>query len=213
METRQTNNWLEKTEIELLAWVHNYASNGLRFNKTKEAKHWLLEHKLSYETTMVCFNSGQLHHRRDQEFKDAFERIGFLKRTYVQTNASQTAYHLFGSYSMMFPLRNQENQIVNFCSLSMYNKATIYFNQKGIYPAYPHKNTKKLLVVDGILDAATILEARVLDNKEAVMALHEGKLLPEHQRAIQQLRDLQEVLYLDKPASPTAEEKMQPPAQ
>ncbi|MBA3680502.1 MAG: hypothetical protein H0W73_04965 [Bacteroidetes bacterium] len=197
-ETNPVQNWESKTETELLQMVYNYASNGLRVGKSKQAREWLNMKKLSIETTMACFNSGQLHHRKEKEFKEALERIGFMKVSNHASNCDSLPYTVFGNFSIMFPLRNKENEIINFYAMGIKNSKTAYLNHEGMYPAYPHEQTKRLFITDTVLDAATILESKVLDNKEAVIALHEGILLRHHKEVIQQLKHLTEIIQITK---------------
>ena len=195
-ETNEAANWKEKTEVELLALVYNYASNGLRVGKSKQAREWLRNKKLSMEITMACFNSGQLHHRKEKEFKESLERIGFMKISNHASNCESLPYTVFGNFSIMFPLRNPKNEIVNFYAVGLKNSKTAYLNLEGLYPAYPHELTKKLFVVDNVMDAATLLEAKILDNREAVIALNDGVFLEQHIEVIKGLKNLTEVIQI-----------------
>ena len=159
-----TTNWNDKTEIELLSLVYSYASNGLRVGKSKQAREWLKQKQLHAEQTMACFNSGQLHHRKEIEFKEALERIGFMKKSNVGTNCDSIPYTVFGTYSIMFPLRNTKNEIVNFYAIGLKNNKTAILNHEGIYPAYPHEQIKKLYITDTVLDAATLLESKLFES-------------------------------------------------
>jgi DNA primase len=194
--TEVTTNWKGKTEIELLSLVYSYASNGLRVGKSKQAKAWLKQKHLNAEQTMACFNSGQLHHRKEIEFKEALERIGFMKKSNAGVNCDTVPYTVFGNYSIMFPLRNTKNEIVNFYAIGLKNAKKDFLNHEGLYPAYPHEQTKKLFVVDSVLDAATLMEAKILDNREAVIALYDGIFLEQHIQVIQGLKNLVEVVQI-----------------
>lgn len=201
METENETNpvkWEEKTEIELLELVYKYASNGLRVDKSKRAKNWLKERKLSMDISMACFNSGQLHHRKAKEFKEALERIGFMKVSNYASNCDSLPYTVFGTFSIMFPLRNRKNEIVNFYAVGIKNGKSAHLNHEGLYPAYPHEVTKRLFITDTVLDAATILESRILDNREAVMALHDGVVLEHHVEVIKGLKNLSEIIQVTK---------------
>jgi len=194
--TTPAKSWNKKTETELLELVYNYASNGLRYGKSTKAREWLREKHLSIDETMACFNSGQLHHRKELEFKAALERIGFMKKSNVAVNSDTIPYTVFGNFAIMFPLRNRENQIVNFYSVSLKNSKTAYLNLEGFYPACPHENTKRLFITDTITDAATLLESKVLDNREAVLSLHDGIILNQHKELIQSLKQLKEIIQI-----------------
>jgi argonaute-like protein implicated in RNA metabolism and viral defense len=71
-----------------------------------------------------------------------------------------------------------------------------YLNQEGIYPAFPHPLTRKLFVVPTVVDAASLLQSKALENREAVIALHNGELLPQHLEAIKSLTELEELIIL-----------------
>lgn len=195
-EKNKQVDWNNKTELELLELVYTYATNGLRFGKSQKAREWLRNQKLSVENTMACFNSGQLHHRKEKEFKEALERIGFMKASNVGSNCDSIPYTVFGNFSIMFPLRNEKNEIVNFFSFGLKNDKSAFLNMKGLYPGYPSEQTRRLFVVDTVLDAATILEAKVLDNREAVISLYDGVFLEQHVEIIKSLKHLTEVVQI-----------------
>lgn len=203
METKQkvTNTadpiaigWNERTEIELLEMVYNYASNGLR--QSRQAKEWLSIKKLTPDSTMACYNSGQLHHRKELAFKQALERIGFMKRINVGVNSDTVPYTIFGNFSIMFPLRDANNHIVNFYAVSMKDQSNRYLNQEGFYPAIPDNKTQRLFIADTILDAATLLESKVLNKEDSIISLHDGVLLEQHKKVIQSLKHLTEVIQI-----------------
>lgn len=195
-ETNKQVDWNNKTELELLELVYTYATNGLRFGKSQKAREWLRNQKLSVENTMACFNSGQLHHRKEKEFKESLERIGFMKQSNAASNCESIPYTVFGNFSIMFPLRNEKNEIVNFFSVGLKNDKSAFLNMKGLYPGYPSEQTRRLFVVDTVLDAATILEAKVLDNREAVISLYDGVFLEQHVEIIKSLKHLTEVVQI-----------------
>lgn len=191
-----------------MEFIHRYLSNGIRSGRAKAPREWLAKKGLSIEATGAGFNSGQIHHRADQAFKAGLAEVGFMQKSDVGVNCETTPYTVFGIFSIMFPLKNLNNEVVNFYSVRIKSGNTAYMNQEpGLYPGYPSPLTKRLFVVNTVMDAATILESRVLDNKEAVIALHDGKVMPEHEKAIKNLPALMEVIYIDSPAIKAAKEK------
>ena len=96
----------------------------------------------------------------------------------------------------MFPLRNINNDIVNFYAIGLKHHKNSFLNHHGLYPAYPHEQTKKLFVTDTILDCATLMESKVMDNREAVIALYDGLLLDQHIEVIQSLQHLSEIVHI-----------------
>jgi hypothetical protein len=197
---QQLNNRnMEKNKKEILATIHKSLSNGIRNSKAEVPRKWLKEKGLTLESSGATFNSGQMHHRKQQSYKDALESVGFLIKSEVPTNQGQIPYTSFGNYGILFPLRDEQNDVVNFYSIGIKNHKIQYLNKEGIYPCFPHESTKKLYIVNGILGAATILESNVLDNKEAVIALFDGEMLPQHEEAIKRLTQLEEVIWIESP--------------
>jgi hypothetical protein len=188
---------LPSGRIERFEFIYSSLANGIRAPKSKAPKEWLAKKGLSYDVTGACFNSGQIHHRRDQAFKKGLADIGFLFKSNVGVNCNTTPYTVFGIFSIMFPLKNLKNEIVNFYCIRIRSDKTAYMNSEGLYPGYPHELTKKLFVVNTILDAATLLESKILDNREAVLALHEGEVMSQQIEAIKRLTKLQEIIYID----------------
>lgn len=200
---------LPSGKIERLEFIYRSLSNGIRAAKSQAPRDWLAKKGLSIETTGASFNSGQIHHRKEQEFKIALAEVGFMQKSDAAVNCDTTAYTVFGIFSIMFPLRNLKNEIVNFYSIRIKSDNTAYMNQDGgLYPSYPHELTKRLFVVNTVLEAATLLESKVLDNKEAVMALNEGKVMPEHEEAIKRLSQLEEVIYVESKIAKVGKEKI-----
>jgi hypothetical protein len=117
MKTAIINSSMDKTE--LMQIVHSSLGNGIRSAKAVAPRKWLLEKSLSVENSGAVFNSGQMHHRKEQAFKDALESIGMLKRSDTMTNAGQIPYSCFGNYSILFPLRNEQKEVVNFYAMGL----------------------------------------------------------------------------------------------
>lgn len=194
MTSNQINTTTPKEQV--LGWIHKSLSNGIRSGKADKPREWLKKRGLSIELTGACFNSGQLHHRKPQGFKDALEHVGFMMRSEVPTNNGQIPYTIFGHYSIIFPLYNKEGDVVNFYCLPIRRGAQKYMNEEGIYPRYPSPLTRKLYITSTILDAAAILESESLDNREAVIALHDGEVMPQHMELVESLSHLEEIVFV-----------------
>ncbi len=100
--------------------------------------------------------------------------------------------------AIVFPLRNEEGKICNLYLQKIESKSNrgIYLNKKGLYPYYPHILTKRLFLITDIINAASFIISGILDNREAVLALHNGKRLIQHDAAIESLSQLEEIIYI-----------------
>lgn len=188
------------TNIDKIAVIERLYQSfrfGINNGRAKTPRKWLDKRKLSIEISGVGYNSGQIHHRKKQVFKDILENIGFLKKTDIRSRTGERAYQIFGNHSIIFPLRNEENKVVNFCAITINQGNTVIFNEEGLYPNYPNKNTSRLILAPNILDAATLLEARILTDEEAVLSLFDGTIKPQHLEAIKSLKGLKEILIVE----------------
>lgn len=172
---------------------------GIRSGKADKPREYLNSIGLDYNHLRIGFNSGQFHHRETQEVKDEYERMGLLtKSTAAVRQQDMVAYTVFGKYGIIFPLMDSNNHIVNYYAIrfNLSSPKEDYLNDKGIYPHYPPENTKRLFITPTVMDAASLLQSRVLDQREAVVALHDGELLPQHSKAIVSLNQLEEILLI-----------------
>ena len=187
-----------KNKTDIFKMVHTSLSNGIRAGKTKDARTWLESKALSIELTGACFCSGQLHHRKEQNFINELSSIRFLIPSDAPTNTGKHGFTSFGKEAIVFALKNDKNETVNFYAIRICLDAqpTEYLNDEGIYPSYPHPLTTKLYITTSILDASTLLESRILDNRDAVISLHDGELKDQHINAIKNLTQLQQIILI-----------------
>src|SRR5690606_31344041 len=69
-------------------------------------------------------------------------------------------------------------------------------DRKGLYPNYPEPNTKKLILTESIIDAASLLQIETITKKHVVLACFgTNGLTEEHQQAIKELPQLEEVIF------------------
>lgn len=173
---------------------------GIRSAKALKPNAYLRGVGLDYSELRIGFNSGQFHHRKPQKVKDEFENLGLLTKSYapVRWDTKTTSYTVFGRYGLIFPLLDKDNIIVNFFALrfDLDSPKEEFLNDKGIYPAYPHPLTRRLYIVSTVMECATLLQSRILDQREAVIALHDGELLPQHEQAIKALHELESIIII-----------------
>ena len=183
--------------METLETLFRSFETGIRSAKALKPKEYLKSIGLEYSDLRIGFNSGQFHHRREQQVKDQFERLGVLAKSDAPVReAGMTAYTVFGRYGLIFPLLDKDSTIVNFFALrfDLDEQKQKYLNSEGIYPAYPHPLTKKLYLAPTVIDCASLIQSKVLDQREAVIALHDGELLEQHLEIIKSLYELEEII-------------------
>lgn len=183
--------------MESLETLFRSFETGIRSAKAVKPRQYLKNIGLEYSDLRIGFNSGQFHHGKTQQFKDQFEKLGMITKSDAGVrDDSFTAYTVFGRYGLIFPLLNEDNSIVNYFALrfDLDEQKEEYLNSQGIYPAYPHPLTKKLYLAPTVIDCASLIQSKVLDQREAVIALHDGELLEQHLDVIKSLYELEAVI-------------------
>jgi hypothetical protein len=187
------------TNKELLRQLFISFTTGIRSAKAVKAKEWLEQKGLSYYDLQIGYNSGQFHHRKSEEFKQKYLQLGVLKPSDVSVNAKDLkAYACFGGYSVVFPLKDEHGDIINLYAIRMDAKThrEEYLNDEGIYPAYPNPLTKRLYICSSVVDTASLLQSKTLENKDAVISLFNGTLKEQHLQAINKLNHLEEIIFI-----------------
>lgn len=110
------------------------------------------------------------------------------------------AYKTFGIKSIVFPLKNKENQIVSFYFRSIVNdkEAKHYYlrNRSGIYPNYPNPETKKLILTEAIIDCASLLQIKeIRENYSLISCFGTNGLNEEILNSIKNLPALEELIF------------------
>ncbi|WP_281323492.1 hypothetical protein [Flavobacterium aestivum] len=184
-----------------LSEVYRSFETGIRSAKAIKPKEYLKSIGLDYSELRIGFNSGQFHHGRKKEIKDHYEKLGLLTKSEAGVNnEGLTAYTVFGRYGLIFPLVNKENEIVNYFALrfDLETPKEEFLNSEGIYPIYPNLLTKRLYLAPTVIDCASLMQSKVLENRDAVIALHNGKLMPQHEEAIKSLSELEEIILINR---------------
>lgn len=189
------------TKQELLNNLFTSFLTGIRAKKSTQPREWLEKRELSYNDLQIGFNSGQFHHRKDEQFRQGYVEIGVLKESDAPVKEEgMKAYTCFGHYGIVFPLKDEQGEIVNLFAIriKVKNDNPVYLNQDGLYPSYPNQFTKRLFITQTVMDAASLLQSKVLERGDEVLALFEGIVMLQHTKAIQQLKQLQQIIFIGK---------------
>ena len=169
---------------------------------SQPAKDYCKKRNLDHTKLEISFNSGQFHHgeRRTEELINNSLAVGLLLDNGLKTSAGEIAYSIFGKYSLIFALKNKENEIVSFYFRSILDKENakhFYLkNRSGLYPNYPNPNTKKIILTESIIDAASLLQIdEVVKNYSVLACYGTNGLNEEIQKAIVELENLEEIIF------------------
>lgn len=188
----------DSSKHELIKVFFQSCKTGIRSFKAIQPKKWLEAKGLNYDDVQIGFSSGQFSHRKSDAFKQSYVPVGILTPSKAPVREPHLkAYTCFGTYAIVFPLKDEQGCIVNLYAIGLKAKQKEeYLNSAGLYPCYPHPFTKRLYITNDVLSSATLLQAKVLKNEDAVLALFNGELKPQHLEAISKLSHLQEIIFI-----------------
>ena len=152
---------------------------------------------LDYRNMEVGFNGGQFHHgtRKEERFIAQCLAYGLLLDRGLTCRTGEKTYSVFGKNCVVFPLKNRNNEIVSLYFRSIVNdKEQRHFylkGREGLYPSYPQSATKRLILTESIIDAATLsMTDYALQNTDcSVLALYGTNGLTDEHRAALSVRE------------------------
>ena len=206
------------TREQFLTNMFQYFKNGVR--SSKPAQEYLRLRTLDFRLLEVGYNGGQFHHgtRKDETLINQCLEYGLLIDKGNKGRTGELAYNIFGKWSIVFALKNRENQVASLYFRSTLDKETdkggslnsaenksqvkqnakhFYLkNRAGLYPNYPKPTTKKLILTESIIDCASLLQIDEVVNNYSVLACYGTNGLNEEiQNAIKELKQLEEIIF------------------
>jgi len=183
---------LEKQAI--LGKVFSYFTRALPL--TRKALDYLQGRGIDHTQHAIGYNSGGWHlEGKHEHWVAGMEKYGLVKRRPAK------GYSVWAKDCIIFPLRNREHKVVSFYGRSIMNDTDqrhFYLSRReGLYPGYPKAETTRLILVESIIDAASLLQQHELAIQYAVLALYgTNGLTDEHWQAIMALKQLEEIIFL-----------------
>ena len=189
--------FMEAGELEkaaLVGKVFGYFKKALPL--TKKAVEYLQGRSIDYTQHEIGYNSGGLHgESKNHHLVASMEKYGLLKPLPVR------GHSVWAKDCVIFPLRNAEHKIVSLYGRSITNDSDqrhFYLaGREGLYPGYPKAATTRLLLVESIIDAVSLLQQPALKEGYEILALYgTNGLTDEHLQAITQLKHLNEIILM-----------------
>ncbi|MCB6231890.1 toprim domain-containing protein [Flavobacterium psychrophilum] len=197
---RADRNQANLTKEQFLGSMFQYFKNAV--HSSKPAKEYLQTRNLDFKKIEVGYNGGQFHHgtRKEETLINQCLEYGLLIDKNIVGRTGEKAYNIFGKWGVVFALRNKENQVTGLyfrSTLDKENAKHFYLkNRQGLYPNYPNVNTKKLILTESIIDAASLLQIDEITKNHSIIACYGTNGLNEEiQNAIKELSQLEEIIF------------------
>jgi DNA primase len=163
---------------------------------TRKAVDYLETRAINYQAHEIGYNSGGLHgESKNHHLVSSMEKWGLLKHLPTR------GHSVWAKDCIIFPLKNPDNKIISLYGRSIRdNDQSRHFylqNREGLYPGYPKLTTKKLILTESNIDAASLLQQESIKSKYEILALYgTNGLTDEHIKAIQSLPELEEIILM-----------------
>lgn len=199
-DSRTPRKQIKLSREQFLGNMFQYFRNAI--NNSKPAKDYLNKRNLDFTELEVGYNSGQFHHgsRRDEQLISQCVEYGLLLDKGIIGRTGEKAFGVFGKWSICFALRNKEHEVTGLYFRSTLNddKAKHFYlkERSGIYPGYPKKETKKLILTEAIIDCASLLQIpQIKENYGIIACFGTNGLNEEILNAIKNLSELEEIIF------------------
>lgn len=177
---------------------------------SKPAREYIRQRGLDYRKIEIGYNTGQFHHgtRKDEHLIRQCLQVGLLAEHDRRSRTGEISYKPFGKYCIVFALRNETGQITGLYFRSTVNNqqqqaaatsAARHFYLKdstGLYPGYPSPDTRKLIIAESIIDAASLLQLKAVTGQYNLLSAYgTNRLTDEMKTAITALNQLTEIIF------------------
>ncbi|NJM94626.1 MAG: hypothetical protein HC842_08170 [Cytophagales bacterium] len=189
---RSTEDVSQAERIAILSEVFSYFKHALP--KSAEAKAYLEKRHLleawQAERFETGYNSGQFHHGTRKAAVEKGLKVGLL------SDKNHKGYQVWAKNCLIFPLRNALGEVVSLYGRSLTNdedQRHFYLrNRQGLFPGYPPQETRKVILTESVIDAASI---PILPETFTLALYGTNGLSQEHLQALSTLEKLDELIF------------------
>lgn len=154
----------------------------------------------------VGYNSGQMHYgkRRDEALVASCLRYGLLSDTGRKSRTGGPALRTFARDSIAFALRTESGDIGGLYFRAVGGtdgrgggKHFYLRDRRGLWPRWPVAGTRRVLLCESVVDAASVVQDEAVTSGWAVVALYgTNGWTAEHDAALDRIERLEEVCLM-----------------
>lgn len=160
----------------------------------ERARLYATERGLDWQTLKLGFtNDRAVPEAWNKNYKESAASLGLVSKT------KDGRYLSRFKNCLVFPLQNIQGHPVGIYGRSINEDAGKHYYlpgpHQGLYPEYPNPETKKLILTEAVIDAATLHQQTTMTNEYATLACYgTNGFTPEHEQVIRELKHLEEVI-------------------
>ena len=190
-EVKNTNNEYILSRIAILTKYLESCKIGMV--KSERARQYATERGLDFEQLKIGFCGEKVPGSWNDHYKQSAVAIGLISKVH-------DGYSSRFKNCLVFTLQNTQGNPAGIYGRGL-DKGHYYLpgTHQGLYPAHPSAATKKLILTEAIIDAATLHQQTTITSDYTVLACYgTNGFTPEHEQAIKELKHLEEVvLFFD----------------
>ncbi len=196
IETKAT----QPAELSRVAILAKYLEGCRKSMMASErAKKYTSERGLDWEVLKIGFSNEKVPVTWNERYKESAAAVGLIGK-------SRDGYANRFKNCLVFTLQNAQGNPVGIYGRHLdkgpaYDKSSAgrhYYlpgTHQGLYPEYPGAQTKKLILTEAIIDAATLYQENSITKDYTVLACYgTNGFTPGHEQAISELKHLEEVI-------------------
>jgi DNA primase len=181
-------------ELSRVAVLAKYLAGCRKsITSSERARKYATERGLDFETLKIGFSNEKVPPTSNNNYKASAEAIGLISK-------SRDGYANRFKNCLVFTLQNTQGHPMGIYGRSINEDRTgkhFYLPgpHQGLYPKYPDAKTKKLILTEAIIDAATFYQDGTVAKVYSVLACYgTNGFTQEHEQAIKALQHLEEVI-------------------
>jgi len=188
-ETKNTNEVEQLSRVAVFTKFLESCKSGMA--KSERARKYATERGLDFEKLKIGFASDKVPVSWNNHYKESAAAIGLISKV-------QDGYANRFKNCLLFALQNAQGNPVGIYGRGL-DKGHFYLpgSHQGLYPSYPNAETKKLIITESVIDAATLYQNNSIAKDYTVLACYgTNGFTPEHEQAIKELKQLEEVIII-----------------
>jgi DNA primase len=178
-ETKTTNEDQQLSRVAVLAKFLESCKSGIM--KSERARAYATERGLNFETLKIGFTNEKVPVGWNNHYKESASVIGLVSKVH-------DGYSNRFKNCLVFALQNAQGHPVGIYGRGV-DKGHYYLPgaHQGLYPGYPIAETKKLILTEAVLDAATLYQDNAITKDHSLLACYgTNGFTPEHEQAIKE---------------------------
>jgi DNA primase len=176
-----------------------WQSSQKAFAASERARSYAASRGLDWQAVQPGFIGEKFGSSWNKQLKENAAAYGVLKKSKDGRYIPQL------KDCLLFPLKDKEGKPVSFYGRSIIENADSHHgsgrhfylkDRKGLYPEYPEPETRRLILTESVIDAATLLQNEEINQAYTILALFgTNGLTEEHLEAIKALVELEEIIF------------------